>query len=373
LLSMTHMLSPLQIGKHIVRFPIIQGGMAVRVSGANLAAAVANAGGVGTISSFGLGLNSSYFERQRRPRNFFAANRLALIDELKEARTISPKGIIGVNIFVATKDYAEIAQTAAAHGADAIVTAAGLPLNLPEYTADYPDVALVPIVPSVEAAQAICEAWQQYDRLPDAFIVENCKLVGGHFGSQCEPGNRQEFSIAATISHLREYLTRQVGVRIPLIVAGGVWARKDIARMLAIGADGVQIGSRFIATTECDADPRYKEFHLNASPEDVIVVPSPVGKPGRALHNSFAEQAIAASPNLEQRCIANCLTACLCRDARTTYCILQALATAARGDVENGLVFSGANVGRAERMMSVAQLMVELTAPEKASDRLVVN
>lgn len=224
---MIHALPPLQIGKHIARFPILQGGMAVRVSSANLAGSVANAGGVGTISSFGLGLNSSYFERQCRRGNFFAANRLALIDELKKARTISPKGVIAVNIFVAAKDYPVLAQTAAAHGANLIVTAAGLPLNLPKYTADYPDVALVPIVPSVEAAQTICQAWQQYDRLPDAFIVENCKLIGGHFGTQCEQVNRQEFSIHAAISHLREYLTQQVGVSIPLIVRDNSFFRKN--------------------------------------------------------------------------------------------------------------------------------------------------
>jgi nitronate monooxygenase len=354
---MARILPALRIGKHIVRHPIIQGAMAVRVSGAKLAGAVAKAGGVGLISSLGIGLSSPHFDRRKRG-SFFTANRLALIDELHKARMISPTGIIGVNILVATRDYPVLAETAAAHGADLIVTGAGLPLQLPEYTANYPDVALVPIVANVQAAQTICETWQQrYDRLPDAFIVENCKQIGGHFASQCED---DAVTIQTVIAELRNYLAR-LGVEIPLIVSGGIWDRTDIDRMMSIGADGVQIGTRFITTNECDADLRYKEFHVQARSEHVVTVPSPIGKPGRALRNTFAEQAMADLPTLERRCIANCLASCLCRDTGKTYCILQALSKAAQGDVEQGLMFSGGNVRPVEQIVSVAELMAALT------------
>jgi nitronate monooxygenase len=361
---MLRSLSPLQVGQHTARYPIVQGAMAVRVSGANLAGAVANAGGIGVISSLGLGLNSSYFDAQPRRGNFFIANHLALIDELQKARTISPNGIIGVNILVATKDYPVLAQTAAANGANLIITAAGLPLNLPAYTANYPGVALVPMVCGLEAVQTLCQTWQQeYDRLPDALIVENSKAVGGHIGSTCEDSASQ---IEALIPEIHAYLQKEFQVAIPLIATGGIWNRAEIDRMLMLGASAVQVGTRFITTEECDADRRYKEAHLNATPKDVVIVPSPVGKLARALRNGFAERAIAASPTLERRCVANCLKSCLCRDRRQTYCILQALANAAKGDIENGLIFSGANIGRAERILSVAEVMAELTGVQKA-------
>lgn len=361
---MLRSLPPLKIGQHTTHYPIVQGAMAVRVSGARLAGAVANAGGVGVISSLGLGLISPCFGAQPRHGNFFIANQLALIDELEKARAISPKGIIGVNILIATKDYPVMAQTAAANGANLIITAAGLPLNLPTYTADYPDVALVPMVCGLEAVQTICQTWQQqYDRLPDAFIVENSQVVGGHIGTTCEDFSSQ---IERLIPKIQNYLHNQLQVDIPLIAAGGIWDKADVDQMLALGASGVQVGTRLITTEECDADRRYKEFHLKASQEDVVIVPSPVGKPARALRNEFAEKAIAASPDLERRCIANCLESCLCRDTRQTYCILQSLANAARGDVENGLIFSGANVGRVERIMSVAEVMAELIGVQDA-------
>ena len=151
-----------------------------------------------------------------------------------------------------------------------------------------------------------------------------------------------------------------MGEDIPLIAAGGIWTRSDIARALSLGAKGVQIGTRFITTDECDADAAYKLFHLQASSEDIVVAPSPVGMPGRVLNNSFAEKAIACDPDLEKRCIANCLESCKCRDLKETYCIIQALDKAARGDVENGLIFAGSNAGRAEKIIPVAELMQEL-------------
>jgi NAD(P)H-dependent flavin oxidoreductase YrpB (nitropropane dioxygenase family) len=358
-------LTPLQIGQHLVCYPIIQGAMAVRVSGATLAGAVANAGGVGLIASFGIGLDSHYFKGHTNPHHrkyrFSVASQLALIDELEQAREISPHGIIGVNVLVATKDYLDLAQIAAANGANLIVTGAGVPLDLPEYIQDYPEVALVPIVANVESAHTLCETWQQrYQRFPDALIVENCKLIGGHFASQCQDNDTA--TIDTTLTQLRKSLAECFGLTIPLIVTGGIWDRSDIDRALASGADGVQIGTRFIATEECGADRRYKEFHLASQVQDLVTVPSPVGKPARAIRNQFTEDAIAQSPHLEKRCVANCLQSCRCRDFGDSYCLLQALSRAAHGDVEQGLIFSGGATQQIDRILPVAELMASLVA-----------
>jgi len=361
-------LSSLQIGQHIARYPIIQGGMGIRISGANLAAAVANTGGIGVISAVALGLNSPYFDitqpnvRKRREQ-FFEANQLALIDEIKTARNLSPNGILGINVMGAAQDYETLVRTATAQGVNLIISGAGLPTQLPEFTSGYPEVALVPIVSSTRAARIICRKWErQYDRLPDAFVVENPNSAGGHLGAKSEELGDRALDAEQVIPELVAYLHQEVGQSIPVIAAGGVWDRQDIDRMLALGASGVQIGTRFIMTDECDADIRYKEFHLNAKPEDVVIIASPVGMPGRALRNAFVEKAIANSPDLEKRCLASCLHVCKCRDEQKHYCIVQVLDKAARGDIENGLVFSGSNAGRAKRILSVTELMAELAA-----------
>lgn len=363
---MNRPLPQLHIGSHTTRYPIIQGGMGIRISGAHLAAAVANAGGIGVISAVVLGLNSPYFDRTQpnirlRREQFFTANRLALIDEIKTARVLSPDGILGINAMVAVRDYETLVRTAAEQGINMIISGAGLPLQLPEYTADYPEVTLVPIVSSTRAARIICRKWErQYGRLPDALIVENPNSAGGHLGAKPEELGDRSLEAEQVIPELVTYLQQEVGQSIPVIAAGGVWDRADIDRMLALGASGVQMGTRFITTDECDADRRYKEFHLHASPEDIVIVASPVGMPGRALRNAFVEKAIANAPDLEKRCLASCLQACRCRDEQQDYCIVQALDRAARGDIENGLVFAGSNAGRAERIIPVAELIAEL-------------
>jgi nitronate monooxygenase len=350
---------PLRIGKHIAPYPIIQGGMGIRISGANLASAVANAGGIGIISAVCLGLNSPYFKKG----SLFKANRLALIDEIAKARQLSPQGIIGINAMVAVRDYETLVRTAAESGIDLIISGAGLPLHLPEYTVNYPDVALVPIISSTRAAKVICHKWErQYNRLPDAFIVENPHKAGGHLGAKYQELSTSTLEAEQVIPELVEYLNNELGQDIPVIAAGGIWDRCDIDRVLALGAKGVQIGTRFITTDECDADIRYKEFHLNASSEDVEIVPSPVGMPGRVLHNPFVEKVLQDSPDIDKRCLANCLQVCRCRDTKETYCIVQALDRAARGNVEEGLIFAGTNAGRSDKILPVRDLMAELIA-----------
>lgn len=355
-------LPTLQIGCYVAPYPIIQGGMGIRISGARLASAVANAGGIGIISAVALGFGSSYFDpKQRGKRNIFEANRLALIDELQKARELSPHGIIGINSMVAGQDHETLVRTAAEQGANLIIAGAGLPMHLPAYTRDYPEVALVPIISSLRAAKVICKKWQRHHgRLPDAFVVENPNTAGGHLGAKKEELGTSHLSTEQVIPELIAYLRDELQVNIPVIAAGGIWDRSDIDRALELGARGVQMGTRFITTDECDADIQYKRYHRDAQPEDVVIVPSPVGLPGRALKNPFAENAIAQSPDLDKRCFGSCLQVCACRDQGQHYCIARALNKAACGDVENGLIFAGSNAGRADRILPVAELMAEL-------------
>ncbi len=361
-------LPSLQIGQHIARYPIIQGGMGIRISGAHLAAAVANAGGIGIISAVGLGLNSPYFDitqpnLRKRREQFFEANRLALIDEIQTARALSPEGVLGINAMVVAQDYETLVHTAVEEGINLIISGAGLPLQLPEYTTDHPEVALVPIVSSTRAARVICRKWQRlYGRLPDAFVVENPNSAGGHLGAKVTELGDRALDAEQVIPELVAYLQDEFSQSIPVIAAGGVWDQADLYRMLSLGAQGVQVGTRFITTDECDADIRYKEFHLQAKPEDVVIISSPVGMPGRALRNAFVDKAIANSPDLDKRCLASCLHVCQCRDEGKHYCIIQVLDKAARGDIENGLIFAGSNAGRAQKIVPVAELMAEFVA-----------
>ena len=361
-------LPSLNIGQYTTRYPIIQGGMGIRISGAGLAAAVANAGGIGIISAIGLGMHSAYFDPRepspkKRHKNFLEANCLALIDELQKARALSPQGIIGVNVMVAVHGYELLVKTAVQNGANLVISGAGLPLKLPAYTADAPTVALIPIVSSARTAKIICQKWQrQCGRLPDAIVVENPNSAGGHLGAKRQDLDSPQLEAEQVFPELIAYLRDELRQDIPLIAAGGIWDRADIDRVLALGARGVQIGTRFITTEECDADRRYKEFHLNARSEDVVVVSSPVGLPGRALRNPFVEQILTGATSKSQEpCLVNCLKVCKFRDNRDTYCILRALDRAAQGDVETGLVFAGSHAGRAEKILPVAELMAELT------------
>ena len=361
-------LPPLVLGTHSVPCPVIQGGMGIRISGAGLAAAVANAGGIGIISAVGLGWNSPYFDpAERRPRRrteqFFEANRLALIDELRKARALSPHGVIGINVMVAARQWETLVATAAEYGANLIIAGAGLPLSLPAYTQNHPDVALVPIVSSVRAATIITRRWQkQYRRQPDGFVVESPKFAGGHLGAPADAMHNSSYALDHVVPELATYIRQNFECPVPIIAAGGIWDRADVDLMFALGASGVQVGTRFITTFECDADDCYKQAHLQARAEDVTLGPSPVGLPGRALRNDFVQRVIAQE-DMSEPCAANCLQSCRCRDYRETYCIMKALNRAAAGDVTNGLIFAGTNAGQAKVLQSVSQVMANLVRP----------
>jgi len=360
----TAALPVLKIGKHTPRYPLIQGGMGIRISASGLAGAVAKAGGVGTIASVGLGLSSRHFTG----KNYFEANKLALAEELSTARKTAPDGILAVNCIVALTDYEDMVRTAAENGAQVIISGAGLPMHLPEYTADHPDVALVPIVSSVKAARLIIRKWEkQYRRLPDAFVVEAPGTAGGHLGARAEEVYSPELTLEKVVPELVEFLSGELKVDIPVVAAGGIWSREDMARAFGLGARGVQMGTRFVCTHECDASDAFKQMYLKATEEDVTLVKSPVGLPGRAIKTRFSE-ALASGPPKGHRCVANCIKSCSFRSEKVGFCITTALNTAQKGDVDNGLVFSGSNAVRCREIVHVSDIFMDLFGSAKPDE-----
>lgn len=351
-------LQPLQIGKKIIRIPIFQGGMGVGVSLSRLAGAVAAAGGVGTLAGVYMGYREKDFDQ-----NPLAANLRAMAGEIKKARAIALGGILAINMMVAMNHYDQHVRQAVDAGIDMIVSGAGLPLRLPQLTQDA-DVLLAPIVSSARAAALICKSWQKSAaRLPDLVIVEG-PLAGGHLGftqEQLTQGTAPPLAqlVAQTSQSLIPW-EEQAGRAIPVIAAGGVFDRGDIDQMIACGASGVQMATRFVATPECDADAAFKQAYLQAKEEDIHIIQSPVGLPGRAIRNPFAGRAGQGRipPTRCSRCLAVC-------DPRTTpYCISDALMRSVQGDVQNGLIFCGANAARVQKMQTVEEIFAELTAPQ---------
>ena len=360
----------LTIGKYNVPYPLIQGGMGVRVSGARLASAVARCGGIGLVASAGLGVNSPHFNG----RNFFTADPLALKDELALARELAPDGVIGVNCMVATTNYDDIVQASCAYGAQLIVSGAGLPLNLPSLTADYPDVALVPIVSSVKAAELIARKWHKgYGRLPDAVVVEDPDTAGGHLGEKIENIGTGQYDQYATVRGVKEYFKEAWQLDIPVIAAGGVWNRTDLEYALEQGADAVQMASRFVTTEECDAADAFKQFYLDCKQEDIGLIMSPAGLPGRAIVKNF-DKVLQRDIDLNVSCPTNCLRRCTYKTNRERFCIVHALDRAQRGDVETGIVFCGTNAWKADKIETVQGIFDELfsAAGAKSAD-VVVN
>ncbi len=346
----------MKIGRHEVRYPLIQGGMGVRVSGGRLAGHVARCGGVGLVATPGLALNSSRYDGN----NYFTAQPPALKDELRKAYEIAPDGVIGTNCMVAVTDYADLVRASCEGGAKIIVSGAGLPLNLPELAAPWPDVALVPIVSSVKAAELIARKWSKsYQRLPDAIVVEDPDTAGGHLGEKLENIGTGEYDQYATVRGVKKYLREEFGLEIPVIAAGGVWDRADLEYALAQGADGVQMASRFVCTEECDADPAFKQAYLDCVKEDIGLIMSPAGLPGRAL---VANLDAIRLRDLEMTpgCPTGCLKKCTYKSEQERFCIVHALDRAQRGDVDTGLIFCGTNAWKATKIEKVADIFAEL-------------
>ncbi len=324
---------------------IIQGGMGIGVSLANLAGAVMKENQMGTLSAANPGYHCPSFYTQSTQTNC-----LALQEEIKKARDISQgKGMLAVNIMVAATDYE--AYCKASVDADAIISGAGLALRLPEYVEGH-DILLAPIVSSKKALELICRTWKRrYDRVPDFVVIEGYK-AGGHLGF------KEADVLAGTCQSNEEILADILDMHldIPIFVAGGVYTREDIQKYKALGATGVQMGTRFIATRECDAHPNFKKMVIDAKEEDIELVQSPTGFSARAIRNAFTQRAKEGKIPV-RRCV-NCLT--MCNPSDTPYCITEALIKAVQGDMENGLFFIGENGSRVHDLVSVHELMEEL-------------
>ena len=339
-----------------LQIPILQGGMGVGVSLGGLAGAVAACGGMGCISTADAGYREPDFETDPA-----GANHRALTAEIQKAKKLANgMGLVAINAMVATRNYADAIRTAMEAGVDAVVSGAGLPLELPGIVATR-DVAIAPIVSSGRAAKLILRRWaKEFERTADFVVIEGCR-AGGHLGF-AEPEllagkcPSLEEILPEVLAEVKPY-EEQFGHPIPVFVAGGIYTGADMAHFTKLGAAGVQLATRFIPTYECDASQGYKDVLLNAGPEDVRIIHSPVGMPGRALNTPLV-QALAEGRRFAPRHCARCLKSC--DPAKVPYCITHALIEAVKGNVEEGLFFCGANVGRLDRMRSVRELMDEL-------------
>lgn len=360
-----------RIGDLTARIPVVQGGMGVGISLSGLASAVANEGGIGIIAANAIGmLEPDYFKDGR------AANLRALRREIRSAREKSD-GILGVNIMVAVNDFHELLDVAIEEKVDLVFMGAGLPIkNIPVEKMRAAGVKAVPIISSARAAEMIFKMWKKiYNDVPDALVFEGPK-AGGHLGFSEEqiddPAFRLESIVPQVVEAVRPY-EKEFQRRIPVIAGGGIFTGEDIHGALELGASAVQMGTRFVATHECDADAAFKEAYVQCSAEDIGLIQSPVGMPGRAIRNSFIEDSEAGRrPSF--KCAWQCLASCKAEKAR--YCISIALNNARRGKLNQGFVFAGSNAYRVEKILSVAALMGELaegfrqTARSKVAGRI---
>lgn len=325
------------IGDLYVKKPIIQGGMGVGVSLSGLASAVANEGGVGTISSAGIGLINENLTKKGMQYNYDG-----LKNEILKLKTMT-NGVVGVNIMVALTDFELMVKASIEAGIDIIMCGAGLPLNLPSLKKKTDKVKLIPIISSSKAVKLISKWWiGKYDYVPDAFILEGPK-AGGHLGFKLEQIDDPEFDLfnllPKVLSEIKK-VEENTNKKIPLIVAGGIFTGKDVKRALDSGATAVQMATRFVATKECDADEKFKQMYVDCKKEDITIIKSPVGLPGRAIKNNF----VKSSENGEKqpfKCPYHCITTCDYK--KTPYCISLALLNAYKGKMNNGFCFIGSN------------------------------
>ncbi len=361
---------PMKIGKYTVEKPIIQGGMGVGISWDQLAGTVSKEGALGVISSVGTGNyhNRKYSDKvlkDNRPseaNNFYSAKALRVIFD--NAREICGDKPLACNVLYASVDYNRIVADACEAGADMIITGAGLPLTLPEAAKDYPEVALIPIVSTAKALRILCRRWQKtHNRLPDAVIVEG-PLSGGHQGFKYEecflPENQLEVILPPVVEEAKNWGD------IPVIAAGGVWDHDDIVKMMELGASGVQMGTRFIGTQECDAHENFKQVILDAKEEDIKLLKSPVGYPARGVKTNL-QTMIEEKTAPKISCVSNCVAPCnRGEEARVVgYCIADRLSDAYDGKVDSGLFFTGANGYRLNEIITVKELLDKLMNEEE--------
>ena len=347
----------LKIGDKITRIPLIQGGMGVGISLGRLAGTVAKEGGVGVISSAQIGYREPDFDR-----NPAEANLRAIESEMKKAREIAPDGIIGFNVMTALKEHAAHIRAAVKAGADIIISGAGLPTELPALT-EGSSTRIAPIVSTDKSANVILKYWdRKYKRTADLVVIEGPE-AGGHLGfkkEELEQYTPQSYGeeIRKIIATVKKY-GEKYGVEIPVVVAGGIYDHSDVKRVMDLGADGVQVATRFVTTEECDADIRYKEAYIRASKEDIRIVKSPVGMPGRAIMNPFMKKVMDGGKISHSLCH-GCLTKC--SPEEIPYCITDGLISAVKGDVDNALLFCGAKAYKADKIETVSAVIQALFA-----------
>ncbi len=348
----------LRIGDLEVNIPIIQGGMGVGISLSGLASAVANAGGIGIIATAGIGMLEPDFAT-----NFTETNKRILRKEIRKAKKMT-KGIIGVNIMVALSDFYDILKVAVDECVDLVLLGAGLPLRnlkilLPNKLKEI-KTKVAPIVSSSRAAKVIFQYWQKnYNHVPDAVVVEG-PLAGGHLGFKKEQIDRPDYTLEKilpqVISAIKPF-EQHFNKSIPVIAAGGIYTGADIYKFMQLGAQGVQMATRFVATNECDASIKFKETYVKCKKEDMIIIDSPVGLPGRAIKNKFLEEVLAGIRK-PFKCPWKCLKTCNFKKA--PYCIALALTNAQKGRFEGGFAFAGTNAYLVDKIISVKELMATL-------------
>ncbi len=347
-------MKPLYIGDLKIPIPIIQGGMGIGISLSGLASAVANMGGIGVISSVGIGFIKPNPRVSQKQNNIDAIR-----NEIKNARK-KTLGVLGVNIMSVITDFSEMVRASIDEGIDIIFSGAGLPLDLPKYLNGSTKTKLVPIVSSARAASILCLKWKQnYNYLPDAFVVEG-PLAGGHLGFKADELQKDVVPLDKLMSDVLEITTRikeKYLKNIPVIAAGGIYSGNDIFQIIKKGASAVQMGTRFIATKECDASLKFKQAFIQAKEEDIKIIKSPVGMPGRAIMNKFLDKA-QRGERRPVSCSFNCIKSC--NPKTTLFCIADALVAAYRGDFKDGFAFSGSNGGKVTKISTVQNLFTEL-------------
>jgi nitronate monooxygenase len=352
----------LKIGNLSIPVPVIQGGMGVGISLSGLAAAVANEGGVGVISSAGLGLLYRDYSQ-----NYLEASIYGLKEEIRKARE-KTLGIIGVNVMVAMTNFVDMIKTSIAEKVDIIIAGAGLPLDLPSFLKKGSKTKLIPIVSSARATRIICEKWKSnYNYLPDAVIVEGPK-AGGHLGFKEEQISDENYTLEKLVPEIAgeiKSFEKRYRKSIPLIAAGGIYTGQDIKKIMKLGASGVQMGTRLVTTHECDASEGFKQAYLDADEKDIEIIKSPVGMPGRAILSNFIQKVKDGKkqPN-------NCPFLCIktCDISKSPYCIIVALINALKGNFENGFAFAGTNAFRATKISSVKEIFRSLLKEYTESD-----
>ncbi len=355
----------LNIGNLNIPVPIIQGGMGVGISLSGLASAVANQGGVGVISSAGLGLLYRHLSA-----DFTEACILGLKEEIKKVRE-KTKGIVGVNIMVAMTNFADMVSTCIAEKVDIIFSGAGLPLDLPSFLQKDSTTKLVPIVSSARAAKLICDKWKAaYNYLPDAIVVEGPK-AGGHLGykeSQLTDDAYRLESIIPEVVATVKTIEEENQCQIPVIAAGGLYTGADMYNIMQLGADAVQLGTRFVTTIECDASEVFKQAYVDAQEADVEIIKSPVGMPGRAIFSEFLQK-VKDGEKQPKACPFHCIKTC--QIETSPYCIMLALFNAYKGNMTMGYAFAGTNAHLATSIISVKDTFDAIIKEYKEREALV--